>query len=1020
MKSKFKKLLVLLITASLFSCGNKTPIVPIFDSDHLMINFTEREYSIKSGEKIAIKENYKDVTFEIIQNKLPGINIDSKTGVITFDNTIPNYTQILVVATSGEYISNPVVVTLYYDYEETDISFLNQSNYITDGEFITAKAVKSYAIKYSLKTPVDGVSIEEATGKVSYTPMAVNNSKFTVVANAHDISSVEKDFYVLTQGFVAVEQKRQVIEKGGDIPAKYLLDFSDSEEAENDGVLGLVNSSNENIPIEYYSYNKENNEFIINGNITDVLNDGEQELKIVTSRNAVKIQLDIATKFIYDAEDLASINESEKSLSGFYLLMNDIDLTSYLSEGGKGHNDGKGWNPIGSYQDVIDTNEATRYSFKGTFDGNGFVISGLSAKRKDVKSFNFGLFGYVTSSGIIRNLGVEGISESDEVDVNVSSYSGGFVGSNSGLIENCYCNVNIEVLSGENAYRYVGGFAGSNFGIIRNCYVIGKVSCDKEFGKIVGSNEGDVENCYSFEDDDCQTLIGIGFKPVNSILFDTLDDMEDFDFSSVFSSEHWSFKEELPSLHSSLVEYNVRKIEVVVPEEKVFVGDRLYLESQIYPMNLHEDYIDLVEYEIEGEGFALRNNYISTLNAIDQKVIIKATLEIDGKTFTSIKEVEVCKKVETLEIETSLTSLDAGKSYALNATFSPSDAKDKITYKLSYNYLGVKIIDNVLSIDEECSLDKISFYAESESGKKSKTITLSINRQLSIESNPTVIYQDSNEDLKFTLDGSLDLDGLKVSIFGKEVEYSKEGNVITISRELIEDSKDMKVRVLFELKDGTTYASDAYCFSHKQYNKDNIEGEVITISTVEDFFKYFNIDPNSDYDETKEANYSKTFILTNDIDFQGKVIYSIGHGDQPFSGKFYGNGYTISNFVINQNEKAHLGKVVEGATEEEIKIANKAKESSFYGVGFFGVLSGEVYDLNLKAIKVTAKNFAGGLVGMLTTGKVENCKGFSLYVRASEYQYSAEDVKVGSMIGKNYTGTIICVYGNNLISNTVG
>jgi hypothetical protein len=93
-----------------------------------------------------------------------------------------------------------------------------------------------------------------------------------------------------------------------------------------------------------------------------------------------------------------------------------------------------------------------------------------------------------------------------------------------------------------------------------------------------------------------------------------------------------------------------------------------------------------------------------------------------------------------LSLETSLKALDAGKSYSLNATFAPSDAEDEITYKLSYTYLGVSIEGNVLTIDEECSLDKIQFYAESESGIKSKVVTLNINKQQSIKSAPAVIY----------------------------------------------------------------------------------------------------------------------------------------------------------------------------------------------------------------------------------------------------------------------------------------
>ena len=121
---------------------------------------------------------------------------------------------------------------------------------------------------------------------------------------------------------------------------------------------------------------------------------GENTLKIITARNTISINVEVATKFIYTAEDLQSINKNEESLSGYYILMDDIDLSSYLSENCEGYNDGKGWIPIGQYNDVTDPNVATRFAFKGTFDGNGHVVSNLLMNnKKDTYAFNAGLFG---------------------------------------------------------------------------------------------------------------------------------------------------------------------------------------------------------------------------------------------------------------------------------------------------------------------------------------------------------------------------------------------------------------------------------------------------------------------------------------------------------------------------------------------------------------------------------------------------------------------------------------------------
>ena len=56
----------------------------------------------------------------IVKNPYEAIKIDSKSGSITFDDSIPNYTQIMVVAKSDDKYSDPCVVTLKYDYKEKD------------------------------------------------------------------------------------------------------------------------------------------------------------------------------------------------------------------------------------------------------------------------------------------------------------------------------------------------------------------------------------------------------------------------------------------------------------------------------------------------------------------------------------------------------------------------------------------------------------------------------------------------------------------------------------------------------------------------------------------------------------------------------------------------------------------------------------------------------------------------------------------------------------------------------------
>ena len=147
------------------------------------------------------------------------------------------------------------------------------------------------------------------------------------------------------------------------------------------------------------------------------------------------------------------------------------------------------WTPIG-------TNAAR---FATTFDGDGYTISGLT-----VSSFAAGLFGFVGSGGVIRDLGVLGatatttgtgggagaiagvILSGSEI---VSSYAsggtisiainnalaGGLVGGNGGTIRASY-TTNAVTISGTRSGNDLGGLVGSTSGAIIASYAAGAVS----------------------------------------------------------------------------------------------------------------------------------------------------------------------------------------------------------------------------------------------------------------------------------------------------------------------------------------------------------------------------------------------------------------------------------------------------------------------------------------------------------------------------------------------------------------
>ena len=181
-------------------------------------------------------------------------------------------------------------------------------------------------------------------------------------------------------------------------------------------------------------------------------------------------------------------------------LTADIDLT------------GKDWTPIG-------TNYENRY--KGTFDGRGHTIKGLTVTTND--QF-VGLFGYLDRAGTVKNVVMEDIQITSN-HVLMSGNTGGVVGSSWGTIENCSVSGSVSgtncvggVVGGQKAgsiigcsssatvkgTRYVGGVAGEKQGTMIACYATGDVTLeidsqrDLSGGGVVGFNIGSrVLACYA-------------------------------------------------------------------------------------------------------------------------------------------------------------------------------------------------------------------------------------------------------------------------------------------------------------------------------------------------------------------------------------------------------------------------------------------------------------------------------------------------------------------------------------------
>ena len=121
-------------------------------------------------------------------------------------------------------------------------------------------------------------------------------------------------------------------------------------------------------------------------------------------------------------------------------LDTDIDLT------------GKDWTPIGTDYDN---------SYKGTFDGGGHTITGLTFTTNDKYA---GLFGWLNKAGTVKNVVME----------------------------------DVQITNNRSWSAFAGGVAGYSWGTIENCSVSGSISGTVSVGGVVGAQrDGSITGCSS-------------------------------------------------------------------------------------------------------------------------------------------------------------------------------------------------------------------------------------------------------------------------------------------------------------------------------------------------------------------------------------------------------------------------------------------------------------------------------------------------------------------------------------------
>ena len=172
-------------------------------------------------------------------------------------------------------------------------------------------------------------------------------------------------------------------------------------------------------------------------------------------------------------------------------LDTDIDLT------------GKDWTPIGTDYDN---------SYKGTFDGGGHTITGLTFTTNDKYA---GLFGWLNKAGTVKNVVMEGVQiTSNQI---YGGSIGGVAGYSWGTIENC------SVSGSVSGTVYVGGVVGAQIGgSITGCSSSATVKGTVDVGGVAGqtNSSATLTACYAtgnviIEIDPVKNISGGGLVGMN-------------------------------------------------------------------------------------------------------------------------------------------------------------------------------------------------------------------------------------------------------------------------------------------------------------------------------------------------------------------------------------------------------------------------------------------------------------------------------------------------------------------------
>lgn len=189
--------------------------------------------------------------------------------------------------------------------------------------------------------------------------------------------------------------------------------------------------------------------------------------------------------------------------------------------------------------------------------------------------------------------------------------------------------------------------------------------------------------------------------------------------------------------------------------------------------------------------------------------------------------------------------------------------------------------------------------------------------------------------------------------------------------------------------------------------------KISTIQQLKDLSTYVNAGGKTTFSNQIVGRGNNTYVamyfsLQNDLDFNNTAFTSIGNNINPFQGRFYGNGHTISNIVIDQSTQDYIG-LFGYISKEPNEGRQYLVQAPFQGD------SASVEGLGLINATITGNTYVGGIVGYADKCEyIKDCYVTNSTITANSY--------VGGIAGyaqtNVYQGISYCYSNNNNISGT--